>query len=158
MQPTIHVRWTKLPVERIIQQVTMLEMETLAQLKKPIQEVLDRNVGTQYFSLADLRKLGHPYRIGGSARPGGIPTGVINRQSGEFHRSLVIRGPLILGRDRVSITVYSRGEKSLGGWLLSGTDKMRGRPWTKHLRTEIYKIVVPALLKLERRIRLRIKV
>jgi hypothetical protein len=133
-------------------------METLAQLKEPIQEVLNRNIGTQYFTLSDLRQMGHPYKIGGSGRPGGLPIGIINRQSGEFYHSLIIRGPLAISRNRVSITVYSRGEKPLGNWLLSGTNKMQSRPWTKHLRTEIFKIIAPAISSLEKRIRLRVKV
>ncbi len=141
-----------------MQQVTRLEMEALARLKEPIREVLERNVGTQYFSLTDLRKIGHPYKVNGPGRPGGLPAGVINRQSGGFFESLVLRGPLLLGKDRISITVYSRGEKALGNWLLSGTDRMKGRPWTKHLRTEIFKVTAPAIAALERRIRLRVKV
>ncbi len=158
MKPTIRVRWTKLPVDKIVEQVTRIELESLVALKGPIQQVIQRNVGTQYFTLADLKRMGHPYKVGGDGRPGGLPSGVINRQSGGFYESLIIRGPLLLGRDRVAITVYSRGDKVLGDWLLTGTGRMKGRPWTSHLRTEIFKVVSPVIAAMEKRIRLRVKV
>lgn len=155
------VRWTKLPIDQILQQITALEMETLSSLKGPIKDVIERNIGTQYFSLAELKAMHHPYRIGGPGRPGGIPAGVVNLQSGDFYSSIVLRGPLKLGQDQVAITVYSRGEKELGGWLLNGTHgkhPMQGRPWTNHLRTEIFKVAAPAIAALEKRLRLRVKV
>lgn len=155
--PTIRVRWTRLNTAAILQKVRAVELTTLAQLKGPIQEVIDRNTGTQYFSLKDLANLGHPYRLGGSGRPGGIPAGVVNKQSGNFHRSLILRGPLAT-QDRITITVYSRGEKMLGDWLLTGTERMKGRPWTKHLRAEIYQVVTPIISTINRRLRLRVKV
>ena len=147
-----------MPINKIMQQVIALEMETLARLKGPIQEVLVRNVGTQYFSLANLKQIGHPYRIGGPGRPGGLPAGVVNRQSGEFFQSLIIRGPIPLSGDRIALMVYSRGEKPLGNWLLSGTNRMKGRPWTKHLRTEILKVTAPIIAGMGKRLRLRVKV
>ena len=120
--------------------------------------VIDRNIGTQYFSLEALKQLRHPYRIGGGGRPGGLPAGVVNRQSGNFHKSIIIRGPLLLGKDRVAITVFSRGDKIKGDWLLEGTSRMMGRPWTSHLRTEIYKIAIPIINKTMKSMRLRVKV
>jgi hypothetical protein len=141
-----------------MEQVTAIELGALMKLKEPIREIIDRNVGTQYYSLANLRLMDHPYKVRGSGRPGGLPAGVVNRQSGVFSRSLRIRGPLLLGRDRISITVFSRGEKPLGNWLLTGTGRMRGRPWTSQLRTEIYKIMAPIIATLGKRMRLRVKV
>lgn len=158
MGVTGKVRWTKLPIEQILQQVAAMELETLTALKAPIKQVIERNVGTQYYSLLALKSMGHPYKVGGPGRPGGVPAGVINRQRGDFYRSIVLRGPLKLSRDRLAITVYSRGEKELGDWLLGGTGRMRGRPWTSHLRTEIFQVAVPAIAALQRRLRLRVKV
>ena len=65
---------------------------------------------------------------------------------------------MVISRDRIAITVYSSGEKGLGEWLLSGTSKMKGRPWVSHLRTEIYKITAPAITAMGKRLRLRVKV
>lgn len=155
--PTIRVKWTRLNTAKILQEIRAVELTTLAQLKGPIKEVIDRNIGTQYFSLNDLANLGHPYKLGGSGRPGGIPAGVVNKQSGDFHRSLILRGPRAT-QDRITITVYSRGNKILGDWLLTGTGRMKGRPWTKHLRTEIYQVVMPVINTVNRRLRLRVKV
>ena len=157
MGVTGKVRWTKLPIDAIMQQIETLEIETLSSLKEPIRAVLERNVGTQYASLAALKSMGHPYRIGGPGRPGGIPAGVVNKQSGGFFASFRIRGPLVISGDRVTISVYNTGGyKVLGGYLAEGTDRMKGRPWAAHLETEIFKVANPAITALQKRLKLKV--
>ena len=165
IKPTINIRWKRLNTEAILKQLQTITLQNLRELKIPIQAVIERNVGTQYFSLEALKHLNHPYRSGmsksnpgrGSGRPGGLPRGVINRQSGDFYHSIVTRGPIIVG-DKVTITVYSRGDKIKGDWLLQGTRRMIGRPWTSHLRHELYAVLDPLITKLMKTMRLRVKV
>jgi hypothetical protein len=157
--PAIKFRWTKMNTEAILGRLAVEIAQGLSELKVPIKSVIARNVGTQYFTLSDLARLGHPYRLGGGGRPGGLPAGVVNRQSGEFYRSIVVRGPLI-SKDRILITVFSRGEKEKGDWLLTGTGRMRGRSWTTQLNKEIQAVIMPAMARIAAgmRTRLRVKV
>ena len=151
------VRWTKLPIARIIEQIEAVEIETLSSLKEPIRAVIERNVGTQYFSLAALKSMGHPYRIGGPGRPGGIPAGAVNRQSGGFFASFRIRGPLSVSGDRITISVYNTGGyKVLGGYLAEGTERMQGRPWATQLESEIFKVVSPVIAGMQKRLKLKV--
>jgi hypothetical protein len=157
MGVTGKVRWTKLPIERIIQQIEAVEIETLSSLKEPIRAVIERNVGTQYYSLAALKNMGHPYRIGGPGRPGGLPAGVVNMQSGGFFASFRIRGPLVASGNRITISVYNTaGYKVLGGYLAEGTERMKGRPWATHLETEIFKVTSPVIAALQKRLKLKV--
>ena len=151
---TAKTKFTGLPIDQILQQITAEEMEVLRPLKGVIQQILVENIGTQYFSLADLKVMHHPYKIGG---PGGTPKGMVNLQTGEFFSSLIIRGPLA-GRDRNTITIFSRGGKELGNWLLYGTKRMQGRPWTMNLYTKITKATDAATAELTKRLRVRVKV
>jgi hypothetical protein len=155
---TIKVKWTKLNVDAIVRQAEAVEKDAMRAAKAMVRSVLVRNIGTQYFDLWQLHKLGHPYGYGRSGRPGGIPAGVVNRQSGRFYRDFFIRGPLHTGK-RISITVGQNGWGQIQGeWLAAGTDRMRGRPWQKHLQKEISKVVRPYLFKtLNERLRLTVK-
>ena len=155
MKMTINSKFTGLPMDKILQEVNAIEMEALVPMKAAIQEVLVKNVGTQYFSLAELKALKHPYRIGG---PGGMPKGIVNLQTGGFFASFRIRGPLA-GRDRNTVTVYNTGGyKVLGEWLLYGTKRMQGRPWAINLYTEIYKVTEPFMAEMTKRLRLRVRI
>jgi len=147
IRPVIKMRWKKLDTEAILGTLATEIAAELNELKVPIKAVVARNIGTQYFTLRDLRMLQHPYRVGGPGRPGGLPAGVVNRQSGEFYRSIRVRGPLI-SKNRVLITLYSSGDKEKGGWLLEGTKRMKGRPWTVHLEKEVDKVIMPVLDRL----------
>jgi hypothetical protein len=158
MNPTVKARWTKLDVDAIVKQVEADEAVILQQARTMAKEILDRNIGTQYYSLPALAAMGHPYGWHGSGRPGGLPAGVVNRQSGEFRDSFIVR---VTVAKRTTLTIYQSGMRTLGIWLREGTHgkhAMRGRPWEQHLRNELARTVIPFIdTNLKRRLRLRVK-
>lgn len=156
MRLTAKIRWKRLSADAIIRQVEVLEMEVLASAKAMVAEIIERNVGTQYFTLPMLAKMGHPYSLKGNGRPGGLPKGVVNKQGGDFYESISVRGPLNTGK-RISIYVKStNSEKS--DWLLTGTDRMQGRPWNSHLKKELRAVVGPYIKRqLQQRLKLTVK-
>lgn len=158
MSLTGKVRWTRFNYENVAEQVEAVALEALKELKPVLWDVLEKNVGTQYASLAELRQMGHPYRIGGSGRPKGIPRGVVNRQSGEFFSGFKIHGPQRRGR-YVSISVVV-ADSEKGKKLEHGDPEhnMQGRPWQEHLQAQMRKAVGPAIRRLERTLRIRVKI
>lgn len=154
----IKVKWTRLDANKLMRSVEAESKSALESARTMARSVLIRNIGTQYFDLRQLRAMGHPYsRIHGMGRPGGIPLGVVNRQSGGFYESFFIR-VAYTGR-RYSLLVGQNGpEQAQGNWLLEGTIRMRGRPWQKYLRSEIAKVVRPYLqTRLNERLKLTVK-
>jgi hypothetical protein len=104
-----------------------------------------------------LRGLGHPYAHHGSGRPGGLPAGIVNRQSAGFYKSFFVR--VAHTGKRVSMIVGQTGAEQMQSlWLTEGTTRMRGRPWQAHLRAEIAQVVRPYLMKtLSDRLKLTVK-
>lgn len=154
---TIKVRWTKLNVNRMMSAVEAEAVSALNGARSLARSILIRNIGTQYFSLQQLRGLGHPYSWFGSGRPGNLPAGIVNRQSGGFYQSFFIR--VAPTGKRVSLLVGQTGPEQMQGlWLSEGTSRMRGRNWQGHLRAELARVIRPYIAKnLEQRLKLTVK-
>lgn len=153
------VRYTKLNKTALLNEVEQIETDVLAQAKILAQKVIERNIGTQYFSLPQLEAMGHPYsRRHGSGRPGGIPAGIVNKQTGAFLESFVARGPMKMG-PRIGITVHQTGNmEALGRELFTGNHRLRGRPWPAHLKKELTQVMVPFIRgQLETKLRIRLR-
>lgn len=142
----IKARWKKLDVPQLMRAVEIDSKNALQAARGMARSVMIRNIGTQYFDLVQLRALGHPYSQQGTGRPGGLPKGIVNKQSGGFYESFYIR--LAYTGTRYSMIVSQTGaERMQGNWLALGTRHMRGRPWQAQLRSDIAKVVRPYLMK-----------
>lgn len=111
-----------------------LEAETEAQAYR----IADR-LSSGPYSLADLRRMGHPYARRRPRPP--LPPGVINVQSGLFRRSWHVEAHLRGARMEVSIenrAPYAR-------YLLEGTRRMIPRPYEEALRREL-RAAIPRIL------------
>jgi len=152
--------WSRLKTEDIMKQIEEGQLVTMKQLVPEFQKVLKKNVGTRYFSLAQLKAMGHPYgtKPGDTGRPGGLPAGVVNYQSGQFYNSFRVLGPR-RSAGRIGIYISFTGE-SIGRLLEEGDPmhRMRGRPWRTHLNRELSKLRPAVETLLERNLRIRIKV
>ena len=74
------------------------------------------------FSAAQLARMGHPYRIGGTPPQ---DAAIINRQSGEFYRGWRVIGPRRAGS---SLTTKLINESPNAQRLQRGTSRMIARP------------------------------
>lgn len=108
----------------------------LIDVKAFAQEIVKDTVGTQYYSLATLRKMQHPYSVTTPMPP--MPPGVINLQSGGFYRSLHWLDPKPTGIGGATIQFYSSDEEK-SGWLIGGNGRMMARPYDALLRQRIYR-------------------
>lgn len=108
----------------------------LIDVKAFAQEIVKDTVGTQYYSLATLRKMHHPYSVTTPLPP--MPPGVINLQSGAFYRSLHWLNPVSSGQGSATIQFYSSDEEK-SGWLVGGNGRMMARPYDALLRQRIYR-------------------
>jgi hypothetical protein len=153
----IKVRWTKLDANRLMAAVEGEAISAMEGARKLARSILIRNVGTQYFSLEQLRGLGYPYSHRSSSRPGNLPDGIVNRQSGGFYKSFFIR--VAPTGKRVSLLVGQSGAEQMQGlWLQEGTTRMRGRNWQRQLRLEMARVIRPYLAKtLNERLKLTVK-
>lgn len=143
MSANIKVRWKKPSIENIIAQTEAKQMSVLASGKVMANEIVRKSIGTQYFSLAALKALKHPYSLRGSGRPGGIPAGVVNRQSGRFAKSLFVRGPYKTSY-RIALQVMQTGDaQDIGALLARGSSRMQGRPWQAYLKRELHRLISP---------------
>ena len=158
----LKAKGTRLDTSSLMKEIEESQITTLKQLAPMFEKVIKRNVGTRYFSLAQLKAMGHPYgtKPQDTGRPGGLPAGVVNYQSGGFYNSFKILGPRRSpGRVGIYISLTGRGE-SLGKLLEEGDPKhrMRGRPWQEHLNRELLKLKPAVDALLQRNLRVRIKV
>ncbi len=103
----------------------MLEMTPM------IREELVKAVGTQYYSLNQLKLMGHPYSVLNPNPP--LPPGIINRQSGEFYRGMVITPPRIV-KNTVTISVDSQSWKRD---MLLHPSRMIARPYDIYLANRL---------------------
>jgi len=154
---TIKVRWTRLNVQALMQAVETETDSAIEGARKLARSLLIRNMGTQYFTLKQLRGLKHPYSYHGSGRPGGLPAGIVNKQTGGFYQSFFVR--VAHTGKRVSLVVgQTGGEQMQGFWLTKGTTRMRGRDWQGHLRSEMARTIRPYLAAtLNERLKLTVK-
>lgn len=113
-------------------------IQGLREIRPLIEEVLVKVVGTQYYSLATLRKMGHPYK---SKAPGGLKPGVINVQSGDFFRAFKVIGPV---RATGAVTIWVENDSSTGERLEAG-GRMIKRPWKSYLMWNLYRAINPVL-------------
>lgn len=125
---------------KILKQFENAEIEALNIVKPVIQSVLIATVGTQFYSLTQLRQLGHPYSILHPAPP--MPPGVINRQSGRFFESIVVTSPVRIGT-RVVLSVYA-GDQERVDQLIKGGRSIP-RPYVLLLQARMRRQVDRAL-------------
>jgi hypothetical protein len=146
------IKYRGLSAQRLIETFEQTGMEVMGMAKVDAQRMLKSVVGTQYASLAELRKMGHPYArealgiraqlklraamsrkqqmgIHASTGRGGMPMppGYINRQSGKFASSFVWEDPRIRG-NQVLVEIQS-SEQNLEQILINGTPTMVERPF-----------------------------
>ncbi len=143
-------RMSKKDLHGIWQSLDRAEAEALSSVKPAIYEVLTKIVGTQYYSLATLRNMGHPYK---SRPPGGLHPGVINVQSGAFFGSFKLVGPSKAG---TTMALYLVNTSPKAALLNEGTDRMIPRPWSSYLMWHLQRAIRPKLgLEVSKRIKLR---
>lgn len=106
-----------------------------------IEQEMVTCLGTQYYSLLQLKAMGHPYSRSHPNPP--TPPGVINRQTGEFFAGLSVRAPKASG-SLIMLQIVSRSWKS--DLLLHGTARMIDRPYDRELKKRLDS-VVPNIIK-----------
>lgn len=128
----------KAELNKLWKDVQMTEIEALNAVRPVVDDILRKTVGTRYFSLATLRKMGHPYK---NRAPGGLAPGIINVQSGEFFRAFRITGPVITGQ---RVTLYVENDSWKADMLLSPPN-MIPRPWKSYLMWHLQRALTPKL-------------
>jgi hypothetical protein len=79
----------------------------------------------RYFSLRELRKMGHPYAVRYGPASAGIPDFLVNYQSGRFWGSWQAA---ILRRSGTDYEISVTNTAPWATYLITGTKKMRQRP------------------------------
>jgi len=128
-------------INRVYKAVVDAGVMSLAEVRPLVYEVLIKCVGTQYYSLAALKQMGHPYK---KRAPGGLNPGVINVQSGEFFRAFKIEGPTRSG-SALTLWVDNYSWKAV---LLIDAPRMISRPWNTYLMWNLQRAITPVLGKL----------
>ena len=128
----------KLELNRLWSSVVQAEVDTLASIRPIVNDILVKNVGTRYYSLAALEKMGHPYK---NRAPGGLAPGVINVQSGEFFRAFRITGPTLSGQ---RVILYIENNSWKAEMLLHPTN-MIPRRWESYLMWHMQRAITPRL-------------
>lgn len=128
----------KYSLDRVWRDVQLAEADTLNAAKPIINEVLRFVVGTRYYSLKALAKMGHPYA---THAPGGLNAGIINVQSGEFFKSFRLLGPVVTGTRAILYVTTSSWKASL---LIAG-GKMIPRNWNTYLMWHLQRALRPKL-------------
>jgi hypothetical protein len=131
-------RVPKLELNRLWKGIQQAESETLEAIKPIVNEILVKNVGTQYYSLAALKRMGHPYK---NRAPGGLAPGIINVQSGEFFRSFKLTGPVASGQ-RMTLYIENNSWKAE---MLLHPGNMIPRPWDSYLMWHLQRAITPKL-------------
>jgi hypothetical protein len=81
--------------------------------------------GKRYFSLSELRRMGHPYSVRFGAGTAGIPDFIVNLQSGAFAGHWAVQvGKQPDGSYFINLTNVT----PWATYLFTGTNKMRERP------------------------------
>lgn len=126
---------------RILKQFEAAEVAALIKVVPIARAVLLVTIGTQYFSLVDLHRMGSPYSKAHPNPP--MPPGVINMQSGRFAGSVNMTHPIKIGK-RVVLSVYATDEERVG--QLSGQGgTMMARPYKLLLQARMRRQVDRAL-------------
>lgn len=112
------------------------EMQSLMPV---IREEVKKAVGTQYYSLQQLKQMGHPYGLLNPSPP--LPPGIINRQSGEFYNNMIIAPPRIV-RDRITISIDAQSWKRD---MLLHPSRMIARPYDIYLHQRLKRIIAPLM-------------
>lgn len=131
-------RVPKCSLDKVWEDVLQGEAETLQAVRPVVDEILRKTVGTQYFSLATLSKMGHPYKKGS---PGGLAPGIINVQSGEFFLAFRIIGPVASAKQ---MTLYVENNSWKAAMLLAPAN-MIPRPWSSYLMWYLQRSLTPKL-------------
>ena len=132
-----------------LQRFTEAQADALQEIQPILMEILTTTVGTQYYDLKTLRKMGHPYSIGGHAP---LPLGIINKQSGRFLEAMRIIGPTRIG-DLVVLQLINMDEER--AWQLKGggDSRMPPRPYKvllqDRLRRQAAQKLTAALVKVK---------
>jgi hypothetical protein len=139
-QVRINVKWNKLSMAHVLQQIEEGAVATLAQVRPEVEEIIKKSFGTEYYTLKQLAQMGYPYSDRhGTGRPGGLPAGVVNRHKGEFYQGFKIRLTKTEKRVGLYVTLEGGRAEELGEKLLHGDPEhhMMGRPWDTHLRKQL---------------------
>jgi hypothetical protein len=107
----------------IMDRITSEQMAALVTMEPVISGIITETIGTQYYTLEDLRKMKYPYRVGGQPP---MPPGVINMQTGRFFKATRITGPTRIG-DLVILQVINMDEDRAR--QLAGTESEIARPY-----------------------------
>jgi hypothetical protein len=127
--------------KKLYREIVKSGVDSLNEVRPLITSVMTKTVGTQYFSLATLKEMGHPYK---DHAPGGLHPGVINVQTGEFFQGFRITVPKIIGG---TITIYIEND-SWKGQVLLHPNHMIARPWESYLMWHLQRTVNPRLTAL----------
>jgi hypothetical protein len=132
-------RVPKANLDRLWKDIQQAERETLNAARPVIDEVIRYVVGTRYYDLKSLAKMGHPYA---THAPGGLHPGIINVQSGEFFKSFRMIGPEIT---KTKAVLYVSCSSWKGNLLLAGGGRMIPRPWDTYLMWHLQRALKPKL-------------
>ncbi len=136
MGMTMSVKRTKLDPNIFEQQLQDELMFAMNEIGPILDAVIKENVGTQYYSLADLKKMGHPYSIAHPHPP--MNPAIINFQTGEFYESTKRMPPV---KEGSIIKTYIVCESWKTDMLTTGTDRMMLRPWMTWLQWNLSRVV-----------------
>lgn len=131
MSVSATLTWKGLDIKGITAQLEANQLAGLARIVPVLQNTLLTTIGTQYFSLSQLRRMGYPYS---PERKAPMPPGVVNRQSGRFYESVRVVGPTKIG-SLIVIQVYSVDEDR--AWQLAGTEHEIPRPYKALLQARL---------------------
>lgn len=126
---------------RTMGQIERAQKAALVDIEPVVEKVLLETIGTQYYSLATLKKMRGPYSAINPHPP--LPPGVINKQTGELWESRKIVGPtLISGKLVLAFYITSRKTEYINK---KGTPRMMGRDYVTLLQSRLRRQVARAL-------------
>ena len=100
-------------------------VEGLEDVGKQYKNQVKKTIGLQDHSLEDLRKMGHPYRVGGPEDSVHGDDRIVHRQSGTLYNSIKLQ-PVSQETSR-RFTVYVSSDHPMLQGIIYGTPTMRPR-------------------------------
>jgi len=143
MSVSAHFQYSRFNTQQVLSGLTKQQTRALDNTKAAIEQVLLATIGTQYYSLAQLRLMKHPYRHGGTPP---LPPGIINKQRGDFYAGTVIIGPTRIG-EKVVIQVVNMREDYAA--YFAGTGRMVRRPYKLLLQSRLRRVIMAGFIKVK---------
>ena len=136
---------TNFDVQAILGACIDREVEALSAIQPAAEAMLDIYAGgTQYYSLAQLKAMDHPFSI----RHGTATSKMISRQSGVYRAGFQVGPPIIQANSvRLNLRMVSDRTKELDELLEGGTSRMVARPWRRFAYNQLKATMILELQK-----------